>query len=407
MDFYNRMKQNWMQSAAIRYDSCIRDTLNWMLERGALGGGLLNTKVNSLTGTQYDHQSGLRGPDFTYGWIQGRGLEALATFADYYNVIDPPLSERLRDAATALYKILATLQERDGHVYFLYDKTTCAIRQGTNGIESQQPAGSIFTYSDAFVAKGLLAASCQFDSARSGQYVAYLLNVVAAIEDGRFQMDETRELCDSNARCETDDFGPKMILLGAAGVLHRCNRSTEAEFADRFISDVLERHFDPVSGLLLNVPGKDTCNVGHAIEFCGFAFEHACYQPDAPYIEKLVSILSRSLETGLQGPGIALSLSAISGKAVSPYYPWWPMPETIRACALGMKLTGNTHLSGLWEKADVAFFNNYWQASQHFAYQSRTVDGPVDFVPATPDLDPGYHTGLSMLAAIRAMDRMS
>ena len=29
-----------------------------------------------------------------------------------------------------------------------------------------------------------------------------------------------------------------------------------------------------------------------------------------------------------------------------------------------------------------------------------TADGPADFVPATPDLDPGYHTGLSLLAAI-------
>lgn len=396
-----------MQSAAIRYDSCIRDTLNWMLARGPLGGGLLNTKVNALTGTQYDHQSGLRGPNFTYGWIQGRGLEALVTFTEYYSVIDPPFSQRLREAATELYKMLARLQERDGHVYFLYDKIMQPIRQGANGIESQPPAGSIFTYSDAFVAKGLVAASCQFDSARSEEHVAYLLNVVDAIEEGRFQMDETRNLCDANAWGEPDDFGPRMILLGAAGVLHRCNRSSDTEFAYRFIDNVLERYFDPLSGLLLNVPGKDTCNVGHAIEFCGFAFEHAYYQPDAPYIEKLVSILTRSLETGLQGPGIALSLSATSGKAVSPYYPWWPMPEAIRACSLGMQLTGNTDLLELWKQADAAFFNNYWQAPQHFAYQSRTVEGPVDFVPATPDLDPGYHTGLSLLAAIKAMDGIS
>ncbi len=401
------MMHNWMQSAATSYDSCIRDTLNWMLERGSLDGGLLNTKVNALTGQPYDHQSGLRGPDYTYGWIQGRGLEALATFAEYYSVIDPPLSERLSDAAMALYKILARLQERDGHAYFLYDKTMLPIRQGTNGIESQGPAGSIFTYSDAFVAKGLVAASCQFDSARSEEHIAYLQDVVDAIEDGRFQMDETRELCHENARGEPDDFGSRMILLGAAGVLHRCKRSTDTEFADRFISDVLERYFDPVSGLLLNVPGKDTCNVGHAIEFCGFAFEHAYYQPDAPYIAKLVSILTRSLEAGLQGPGIALSLSATSGKTVSPYYPWWPMPEAIRACSLGIQLTGNTVLPELWKQADTAFFNNYWQASQRFGYQSRTIDGPVDFVPATPDLDPGYHTGLSLLAAIRAMNEIS
>jgi len=36
------------------------------------------------------------------------------------------------------------------------------------------------------------------------------------------------------------------------------------------------------------------------------------------------------------------------------------------------------------------------------AYQTMTKEGPIDWVPATPDLDPGYHTGLSLLAAIEA-----
>ena len=35
-----------------------------------------------------------------------------------------------------------------------------------------------------------------------------------------------------------------------------------------------------------------------------------------------------------------------------------------------------------------------------------TVDGPIDHVPATPDLDPGYHTGLSLLAAIEVADAL-
>jgi len=35
-----------------------------------------------------------------------------------------------------------------------------------------------------------------------------------------------------------------------------------------------------------------------------------------------------------------------------------------------------------------------------------TRDGPVDFIPATPDLDPGYHTGLSLLAAITVADAL-
>ncbi len=78
----------------------------------------------------------------------------------------------------------------------------------------------------------------------------------------------------------------------------------------------------------------------------------------------------------------------------------------MRACALGYELTHDPKLSELWQKADEAFFGNYWQSSRRFAYQTRNLDGPVDFVPATPDLDPGYHTGLSLLAAMNAMDRL-
>lgn len=400
-----QMDSDWIQSAAQRYERCIRDTLSWVLEREPLHIGLLNTKVNPITGIDYDQDAGLRGPDFTYGWIQGRGLEALVIFADHYRDIDKHLSERLMKAARALYETLSELHAHNGHAYFLY-KAMQPVRLGTDGLETQAPGGSIFTYSDAFFAKGLFAASCQFDTSRSDHYLAYLMNVIDAIEDSRFQMDESCELSLTNTHAQQNDFGPRMILLGAADILHRNARPTEASFADRFIDYVLKNYFDPASGLLLNVPGQDACNVGHAIEFCGFAFEHLHRHPDDPRIEKLILLLKRSLETGLQGPGIALSLSAASGKAVSPYFPWWPMPEAIRACSLALALRPDANLLALWQQADDAFFSNYWQASHRFAFQTRTIDGPVDFVPATPDLDPGYHTGLSLLAAIRSIGTM-
>jgi len=392
------MANTWVAKAISRYDCCNRDTLNWVLARTTLGG-FVNTKVNALSGSEYTRRSGLRGPDFTYGWIQGRALEALVVFARHYHTIDPKLSERLTETAQKLYQNLADLHARDGHAYFLYGPDFQPIRPSPNGIQPQSQAGSIYTYSDAFVAKGLFVASCQFDPSQSGRYLAYLQSVIAAIETGRFQMDEAQILSVESVDIEPDDFGPMMILMGAAGILHQAGREDETAFADRFINDVLTRYFDPESGLLLNIPGHDTCNVGHAIEFCGFAFEHLATRPDDPRIEQLISILVRSLEVGIQGPGIALSLSAKSGHAISPYYPWWPLPEAIRACSRGLKLSNDMHLLELWKRVDDLFFKNYWQSTRHFAYQTRTVDGPVDFVPATPDLDPGYHTGLSLLAA--------
>jgi hypothetical protein len=392
----------WANDAAVRYEACNRAAIRWLINRPSQSG-FLNTKVNSLTGAEYDTSSGLRGPQFIYGWIQGRGLEALVTFADFYQELNPALSERISERAEQLFQRLGELYMRDGHTYFLYDAGLNPVIPLDDGVESQTTALPIFTYSDAFVAKGLVAAACRFDRENVAPFLDYLHNVIAAIEDGRFQMEEKRALSMENARAEPDDFGPRMILLGAAGLLHRCNHSNEADFADRFIDNVLARYYDASSGLLLNIPEQDSCNVGHGIEFCGFAFEHLTECPEDPRIEPLGAILRRSLETGLQGPGIALSLSSKTGHANSPYYPWWQMPEAIRATALGYKLIGDESLINLWQKADAAFFGNYWQPERGFAYQTRTTGGPIDFVPATPDLDPGYHTGLSLLSAIQAI----
>ena len=55
---------------------------------------------------------------------------------------------------------------------------------------------------------------------------------------------------------------------------------------------------------------------------------------------------------------------------------------------------------------DTIFFRDYWRPEASIAYQCRTEEGPVDYVPATPDLDPGYHTGLSLLAAIDVVERV-
>jgi hypothetical protein len=392
----------WNEDAAVRYEACNQAAIRWLIDRPNQNG-FLNTKVNSITGVDYDTSSGLRGPQFTYGWIQGRGLEALVTFADFYHDLDPALSQRISKRAEQLFQRLRELYLRDGHSYFLYDEELKPVIPSDDGLASQTTEIPIFTYSDAFIAKGLVAAACRFDLENVGPFLDYLHNVIAAIEDGRFQMEEKRALSLENAKAEPNDFGPRMILLGAAGLLHRCNHSDEAGFADQFIDDVLARYYDASSGLLLNIPKQDACNVGHGIEFCGFAFEHLEQHPNDSRIELLGEILRRSLETGLQGPGIALSLSSKTGQANSRYYPWWQMPEAIRATAIGYKLIGDESLINLWQKADAAFFNNYWQSERGFAYQTRTKEGPIDYVPATPDLDPGYHTGLSLLAAIRAI----
>lgn len=397
----------FLEAARRTYAAANAGTLYWMLQRPTLGVGFLNTKQNSLTLRDYGCEDGVRGPDFTYGWIQGRGLEALAGHAEFFERDLPPLSEKLDIAGRRLYELIAALQKPDGHAYFCYDRDMQPVYADAAGrVHAQQKPEPIYSYSDAFVAKGLVAAASRYRLPDLADHLAYLDRVVASIEIGRFQMDERRPLSLDSLAAQADDFGPRMILLGAAGMLKRFGHTAHLAYADRFISHVVDRHFDAATGLLRNGSGEDSCNIGHGIEFVGFALDYLDDNVDPALIETLERILVSSFDKGFVGPGIAATISLATSEPQSPYCPWWSLPETIRAAALTHQRTGSAASLRIWETAHAAFFENYWRGTPPIAYQTMTKQGPVDFVPATPDLDPGYHTGLSLLAAIRAADHL-
>ncbi len=400
MDFYAQKRTGYAAANA--------GTLYWMLQRPPLAGGFLNTKMNSLTLADYDAKDGVRGPDYTYGWIQGRGLEALVAHAAFFQDELPPLATKLDDAAKRLYALLSALQQGDGHAYFCYDTAFEPVYADQNGvIAGQVRPADVYTYSDAFVAKGLVAAASRFGLPGLSAHLGYFDAVIAAIEDGRFQMDERRPLAAQALLEQADDFGPRMILLGAAAMLKRAGHHAHLAFADRFIAYVLDRYFDEDAGFLRNVPGGDSCNLGHGIEFVGFALDYLDKDADPALIARLERILVCSFRKGFVGPGIALNVSIASGKPLNPFCPWWSLPETIRAAALAHERTGSAASLEVWKAADAAFFETYWRGTPPVAYQTMTKDGPVDFVPATPDLDPAYHTGVSLLAAIGVAERLS
>lgn len=399
MAFFDEARRDYVAANA--------GALYWMLQRSSLGCGFLNTKQNSLTCKDYGAEDGVCGPDYIYGWIQGRGLEALIGHAGFFEEELPPLAEKLDVAGRRLYGLLADLQKTDGHAYFCYDRDIRPVYADAAGaIHGQQRPDLIYSYSDAFVAKGLIAAASRYGLPDLSVHLGYLDNVIAAIEDSRFQMDERRPLSLGSIDLQADDFGPRMILLGAAGMLKRFGHHGHLTYVDRFIAHVVERHFDEVSGLLRNVPGEDLCNVGHGIEFVGFVLDYLDDDADPALVEKLERILVSSFDKGFVGPGIVLAVSATTGEPQSPYCPWWSLPETIRAAALMHSRTGSAQSLRVWERAHAAFFEHYWRGTPPVAYQTMTKKGPVDFVPATPDLDPGYHTGLSLLSAIHAADEL-
>lgn len=391
------------ENAVAHYACCNAATLRWMLQRPALQGGFLNTKCNAISLVDYEDADGLRGPNFTYGWIQGRGLEALATHAAYFDGHDPALAQALDQAAQTLYQRLKQLRAEDGHIYFCYDQTMRPVLEmDNNGIVPQDRPADIFTYSDAFAAKGLIAAAARFALAELPDHLSYLRQIVIAIEERRFQMSERVPLSKANLADQSDDFAPRMILLGACHMLDAIGKPGEAQFGAGFLDQILTNHHDVKRQVLRNVPGQDACNVGHGIECVGFALSSAALSADTALVNTLTDVLVGSFKAGFDETGIVLSVDAENGETLNPLRPWWCLPETIRAAALAYKLTGREDVLKVWAAADEAFFNFFWRDDAPLAYQTRDAAAPIDYVPATPDLDPGYHTGLSLLAAINA-----
>lgn len=393
-------------AARQRYLAANAETLRWMLARPPLRGAFVNTKMNPLSLVDYAAVDGWRGPDHVYGWIQGRALEAIVTHAAAFESIDPALTEALDAAGRRLYAALDPLRAADGHVYFCYDRAMNPIRFVDEIFLPQQRPADIFTFSDTFAAKGLVAAAARYAPADLPRQLEGLATVIAAIEDDRFQIDEKVPLGRAMLEAEAADFGPRMIMLSAGALLTRIGRRDLTGFADRFITHVIDNYFDPASGLLRNVPGEDRCNVGHGIEFVGFALDHLGADVDPELLRVLETVLVSSFDKGLKGPGVRLVVSAASGAPISPYCPWWSLPETIRSAALCHERTRSADSLRVWRKADELFFRDYWREGTGIAYQCLTDDGPIDYVPATPDLDPGYHTGLSLLAAVGMVDRL-
>ncbi|KQW79202.1 hypothetical protein ASC89_12975 [Devosia sp. Root413D1] len=394
-------------AARQRYLASNAETLRWMLARPPLHGTFVNTKLNPLTLIDYAAVDGWRGPDHVYGWIQGRALEAIVTHASAFESTDPDLTLALDVAGRRLYTALDKLRAADGHVYFCYDRDMRPIRfEGEVFVPQTQPA-DIYSFSDTFAAKGLVAGAARYAPADLPRQLAALAKVIAAIEDDRFQIDEKLPLGREMLEAEAADFGPRMIMLSAGALLTGIGHRNLAGFADRFIGHVIDNYFDPASGLLRNVPGEDRCNVGHGIEFVGFALDYLEADVDPELLRVLETILVSSFDRGFVGPGVRLVVSAASGAPISPYCPWWSLPETIRSAALCHERSHSAESLRVWQKADEVFFRDYWRPGTGIAYQCLTDDGPIDYVPATPDLDPGYHTGLSLLAAIDVVGRRS
>ena len=433
-----------LRAAAADYEAICLANIRAVVERFEGHGGtypFVDTKLDLRTGR--DHPAGdlVRGRDTIYGWIQGRGLEAVAGHALWAEADPrPPLQElapRLRAMAAAVLGSVRRLRDRnEGHLFFFMspEGSPFALGPGDRREPVEITAATPSGFSDLFGARGLFAgARLLGDSAAEAEAVEWMERVSADIWSRRFASDQ--QPLDPTNPIETlpgrHGHGPYMIQLGAAALGARAGLPGAADDGLRMVRHVLDNHanlegrpgfqegdfweFVDDEGEPLLDEGCILSDPGHALEFVGLAFKllgEAGSRADAPDLtSRLFRVMDQVFGYGFQpGPGgICKAWDLVARRPIHTDMPWWSLPETIRTAALGWRALDDDGAKRrclrIWAACHNAFFEHFLRPEVHLmAVQMRAADGSVSpAIPGTADADPGYHTGLSLLDAVEAV----
>jgi mannose/cellobiose epimerase-like protein (N-acyl-D-glucosamine 2-epimerase family) len=299
-------------------------------------------------------------------------------------------------------------------------------------------------FADLFVGKGLAAAGVRLgrtDWARMG--VATFRTAATSIVTGSFTSDQISFDPRNPAVPVTGrrPQGPWMIALGGHALL--CEILPDArewvEGGSACLRHLLDRHVIPCdTGLLRRFDfvewtdaagrpwseqGRILQDPGHALEFTGLAARfllRAAGRPDTPaeVVElanrcrvALPEIFLRAFANGFQpvAGGICKTFDLIARTPVNDDNPWWPLPETMRAAALLLRLAPDhprrAELVAAAAACAYALFGPFRSPIPGLFLQTRDAHGrPSSAIPATPDADPGYHTGLCLIDMLNAIE---
>ena len=410
------------------FNTVIAESFNYMLQRSK-GGKYLNTKFDVIDGIDYtdtaDKALEFRSKSVIYSWIQGRGAESLAGHLRAGFGEKAAVLEMLKSVVENMEKVRASNQNR---MFFMFSEAGKFLN-GDLSVRIEPLEGKA-NYSDLFYSKGLVAAADVLqDKTLLDEALSYFKRTLQAIWDLEFVTDQQAFDPKNPVTAVPGKIlqGPFMIALG--GIAFAAELTGDGEFLDygkKFIDRLLTLHtiykedkvqfFEAVTPE--NTPYIDgngqLCDPGHALEFVGLSmkfllvmekFNRSCDQEFLNKCRKIYpAFFASHYAIGRQLPagGIIKSCDLLSGKVINSDMPWWSLPETIRAAALLEKFCNMDNTKIIQECA--ASFRDYFvnPAQHYFAYQTCDKSGePVRVIPAVPDLDPGYHTNLSLIDVLK------
>ncbi len=442
---------------------CVMDRILSRLERNA-DYPFLDTKLSLVTGKDFADDDLIRGRGVIYSWIQGRGLEALAGH-DVWITRQPDLPddlkrrfhERLGAAmATVACQMEAMREANDGRLYFMMDRQGRPLRVvDCTRVKPGEPVSHKgprlpTSMSDMFYCKGLAAVAWRLgDGAMLAKAENLWRNVHRDVLEEKFGNDQQQFDPRNPVKGVPGRFGhaSRMIGIGAAARFLECTgHPKHAAIGIDFIDFILRHHVhvspNPAIGMQYDMwefrgargkpfseDGVLRSDPGHATEFAGLALKlislaesmGAVAPSDLAKVANFKRIgpevLGRNFANGFtaSGLGIVKGYDLVARKAINDQMPWWSLPETIRAAAMAMNMCEprqRPEFLRIAAECSNAFFGHFVKPFQKtlglMAAQTLAADGSVaDVIPATPDADPGYHTGLSIIDAVEILERQS
>lgn len=443
-----------LQKIEADYEAIILSNLQLVVNRYGLKPDYpwIDTKFSSITGEDFPENDYLRGPNTIYGWIQGRALESLSIHADWLRNYDT--AGNFRHLLKRIDKILLELlqqirkarKKNNGHLSFFLTPAgnTFTLDSENKRKEINLTSSSPFNFTDIFVAKGMYATANHLqDHEIRNEALQYCLDIFNAVFNNDFisdqsQLDHKNNVQHLHSRISHGQF---MLQIGTAALLAKNEKNIESvDFGMDLIRHVLLNHinldsrwsqlkeFDFVEFIDKNnnpyaENNKIVSDPGHSLEFVGLTLEFTKnikqltiisekQRKEIDEIESLMpSILVHNFSNGFceNSGGICKTFDLISRKSINSDMPWWSLPETIRAALRCLDIaqtpTVKQQCLAILSKCHNSFVLYYVQPERHLlVVQTRNKHGEsVDVIPATPDYDPGYHTGICLIKSLEIL----
>jgi len=389
----------------------------------------IDMKFDPVTGKNIYDKNKWYSKNQVYSWIQGRSLETICEFLDFMTDEELELCNRkeLVEVGDSIYEHLKPLVEN-----WEYGKSSRSIPfVFDRGLKETSEKKALYpSISDMFVYKGLLIYAFKRKKVADVSSLIHNLRYISrvAVEGNLIndQIDYETGLMEIVPGTNIGLEG-NMLAIGSSSLLYKVTKDKkDLDLGFDALLDTLKKHtsvnangktfvidyIDLDGKPVKRDDGSFENNPGHTLEICGMglqflrenAAELIC-KKEYDYVKKeLIEIGFLHFKNGLTPMGtVYLGLDINLGKPIKAISPWWSSFESMRTLSEIYFFNRSDDVLDMLFKLKKDLNEVYLERSIT-GIPIQTVDDfgkIVSTIPATADLDPGYHTAIPLFDVYR------